>query len=547
MIELLKHCPFTSYAFKALIEQKNKNYYVIKSGEFFLYKDLKHGVNYGRKALVLLAMGITLVASPALLLLDLTGRALSKKGIDIFKKLYKKDFHYLFCSTISTSHTAQLKRYVTSLLATCPELNTAKNTTQYKSPFQKEAADLFTLILNTDQLPDESSRRNFHQTVLEKLRHLISQKEHVSKENHAYDLEAISALESLSEWLYIGSNLMPEISSFIAEQLPAEANAELEKTSSSETPNFINRWHNKLNLLPKFNGLDDLGRLYDPHHLGDLPTFLFNYSLKDKQIKMIRTPAITRDIARNSKGEISQVQIVEEFRSFLDSYKKQGKVHLYVNLMERAKTSEGTRTRTIEALEKEYPDTLHVISLSKNSPFYTQMNEHQAIDDPATFKTNFLRELSKEQNSYFYFSPALNNVQWQEKCREILDNVHRTKFNNATHLTREQRLDFIEVAYTEIIEAAMEILKPDSCNISCKSCIDRGAALLAEQFVKHCRNSSKELTGDQRKQFVAIALAPAILSQNRVMQPKFNARMHTATQLILNSPTSIPNTSTEHA
>lgn len=529
---LSHHCPLTAMPISALIEQGRKDYFVIKAGDNIALKGLKHTGNYTRQAVIVVALCIMTLVSPLFLLADAVVHVLRKIGCKL-KKMHKDDFHFLFTSPIFTNFINKLQVNINESLKARSELLLAYPNGPFSHPLQKKTIELINLITHAQTSLNEKANRNTHEQIIDKLRALIDDKKAlVGPQIDAGVTQSIDLIESLSEFIYVGTNLMPEFTQFIEDQLPADAKDELNKLAPRAIPGWIKKWHTQLGGLVKFNGLLEYPRLYDPRRLGDVPTVLYNYPLAGRQIKVIRTPAVIKDSNRDKAGNIDKAEIVNEFRGFLDSYRKQGKVHLYINLMERYGNSEATRSSVIENLEKEYPDTLRVISLAKNSQFYLQTKKFGVSNQSySTFKQNFLQEMFGSSKTYSW-STALGK-DWQIKCSTALDNVHRQYFNKRSMLNVQERKDFIEIVYTDFIESAMKTVSPDSCNISCKSCIDRAAALLAQQFIKNCKNAGKGVDSIQRKQIAAIALAPAILAQNRVMQTDRMDRLKSAAERMI--------------
>jgi hypothetical protein len=95
-------------------------------------------------------------------------------------------------------------------------------------------------------------------------------------------------------------------------------------------------------------------------------------------------------------------------------------------------------------------------------------------------------------------------------------------------LNKEERLVFIENFYAEVVDTILKKIKPDSANMTCKTCIDRGASSLAAQYTKRCLSQKEEITAKKRKKIMTLFLAPAIMAMNRVMQVNRIERMSPA-------------------
>lgn len=525
MNTFVTHCPIAATPFSTVLEQIRNNIFVIKDRDHNALKALKCIGDGARKAVLAIALCITALISPILLVADGFIHLGRKMGYKL-KCTHFNDFHYLYTSQIFTSSINQLKKHV-------------QNTSQDVSretlvhPYHRKVVDFIDFIQKVQATQNEKSNRHLHHQVVDKIRVLSNEKP--SRTEAPQLLKAIEFTEKLCEFVYVGMQLNSEMSEFLEKYIPEEAFVELNKIPSTAVPGWLKKWRSIFGSVAKFNGILEFPRLYDPRRLGDVPSIIYDHSISNKKIKVIRTPAVVRDFNRNAKGEVDKAEVVGEFRGFLESYKNQGKVHLYINLMERLGGSEATRSKLIEKLEQDYPNTLRVVTLAKDSDFYYQRKAFaRPIQEYTSFKNQFLAELFNTQISTFNWSPTLLNA-WQNICTKAIDQVQAKHFQSKSSLKINERRDFIELVYSEIVERAMEFLEPDSCNISCKSCIDRGPAFIAQQYLKNCMSINKDLNSAQRKQMAAIVLAPALFAQNRIMQAIRMDRLHTAAQRILSN------------
>lgn len=534
-----------------LAEQKNTPWVSVKADSTKAFRCVAFIANCTKKAVIYLAYAISTLVMGLFSIVSLPIRSLMKqvspipipnqinniiplipRGITVHPK-QKAEFHNLLNSQIFSTYVHKLKDFVAKQIDDKLTLKAGHSqATQIpEHPFHKDTLKLIQVIANAEVTTEKTRNQRFHQDFVVKLRALVEAKRTISSsETHPGVIHSIEFIEKLCEFIYVGTNLMPEFTQFVEGLLSTEANDELEQFPLDKMPHWLKKWHGKLN--PMFHGYNFVPKLHDAHLFGDVPTVLYHYPLAGRNIKIIRTPTIVEDIHSNKKGDPHSAQAVKEFEGFLDSYRKQNKTHLYVNLMQReGHGSEQIRSRAVEGLVAKYPDNFRVISLAVNSNFHRQITpSYDAPSMPyADFKNHFIHEMFvKTPGAYCW--PAALPKDWPQKCEKILDAVHARNFNSRNELLIQERKDFIEVAYMEIIEAAMEVLNPESSNISCLSCIDRGAALLTEQFIKVCGKSGQPMGHAQRKQMAAIALAPAILAHNRLMMTERMERLHTTLQ-----------------
>lgn len=210
---------------------------------------------------------------------------------------------------------------------------------------------------------------------------------------------------------------------------------------------------------------------YDPYLQENTPYKLFEYH----SIPVIRMGTPTFEGFCAPITEVAAV--TPEFLGFLEAYQSSGKKHLYINLQNRNPSwigrNEAPRCRVLEALSKEYPETIQVITLAKNTSFYSQEGLYKDLSDAALFKSAFLKELFHHEGGFFFGSLITSD----KIFIELLDKVHKEIFNEKETLKREERLAFIELFHLEVEKYCIDHFKPDTLNISCKDGIDRAGGV----------------------------------------------------------------------
>ncbi len=230
----------------------------------------------------------------------------------------------------------------------------------------------------------------------------------------------------------------------------------------------------------------------DAYSEGNLPFLQFTLPNKTKVIRM-GLPMIERPYLQNL---IIPPSLNPEFIAFVQQQNR----HLYVNLMKR-EGLEGPSSWAIESLEKTEP-SFAAVTLDKNSDFYWQDGDYPS--EIQSFKFLFYQQMLDPKGA-FYWSAHLNA--WDSQLKSILENVHQKYFNQKFELTKQERQDFIELTYLEILDRVVTLLQPDSMNITCKHAIDRGPSLaVLWQF---------KLGAASENEAAALLLAPPLLMHNR--------------------------------
>ena len=230
----------------------------------------------------------------------------------------------------------------------------------------------------------------------------------------------------------------------------------------------------------------------DSYTEGNLPFLQFTLSSQTKVIRMglpiIETPYLQNLIFTPS--------VNPEFLAFIRLQKR----HLYVNLMKR-EGLEGPNSFALESLEKAEPSFI-AVTLDKNSDFYWQQGDFPSESE--AFKHVYYSKLV-DSNGAYYFSARLQD--WNRELKSILDEIHQKYFSQKLELSLQERQDFIELSYLEILDRLVALLQPNSMNITCKHAIDRGPSLAVLWQLKLKRADENEA--------VALLLAPPLLMHNR--------------------------------
>lgn len=230
----------------------------------------------------------------------------------------------------------------------------------------------------------------------------------------------------------------------------------------------------------------------DSYTEGNLPFLQFTLPNHTQVIRM-GLPIIETSYLQNL---ILTPSLNPEFIAFVRLQKR----HLYVNLMKR-EGLEGPNSWAIESLEKKEP-SFAAVTLDKNSDFYWQQGDYPSNSE--AFKQIFYDKMMDPQGAYYW---SIHLDSWKSQLKSILEKVHHKYFNQKLELSNQERQDFIELSYLEILDQLVDLLQPDSMNITCKHAIDRGPSLAVLWQLKLGLGSENEIA--------ALLLAPPLLMHNR--------------------------------
>jgi len=331
----------------------------------------------------------------------------------------------------------------------------------------------------------------------------------------------------------------------------AEAGNPWISASNSELFEELQEMYLAINSAPSFLKTSDLKRTlqslqgefhlnYDPYVQENVPYLHYALMIAQpdgtkKQVPSLRlgTPTIERFSLFKQKAKINP-----EFRTFLESYAAAGKQHLYINLQNRKSRyhgfTEAARCHALEELNNEFPRTLITMTLSKNCDFYWQKKEFKDMHSSPAFKEEFKKQLMAPSSGYF-IPPSLRQSRFDHVCDYLLEFTHSTFFKSRTLLSHQERLDFIEIFYTLVIEYCLETTGADSYNVSCRDGIDRAGGANALLYYYRLIKSKSEKDLLQLKHLKTILFAPAILVKKRALtRERFDRFVSAAKHLLIN-------------
>lgn len=256
---------------------------------------------------------------------------------------------------------------------------------------------------------------------------------------------------------------------------------------------------------------------FDPIGQENLPSRVYEIQRKGKKIEVIRLPSPTR------QSYINKVEIVDEFRAFLRSLQsdKPKRKHFMVNLQDRTSWKEFSRASALESIQKnaEFSSTFFILTLPKDTDFYTQINEYQNLNKAEDFLTVFREELGAPESGYFLPSHLSIN-ELREWADRVFPAIHEHFFHSKNSLTRRNREDFIEIFHQFLILKCIDTIEPNSISFTSKDSLDSGAAQLG-MFYGFIKLLISDFTDKEEQDFLRWLLyAPALFIRERAIDPE---------------------------
>ena len=268
---------------------------------------------------------------------------------------------------------------------------------------------------------------------------------------------------------------------------------------------------------------------YDPIGQFNIPNQLYSIYSQETKITNTRIPC---PIYQES---IIQGQILEEFKGFLRGYGK-GQFHnkhLLINFQDRTSWKEHSRCVALEQLQdlEEFAQNLIVVTLTKDTEFYYQRPPYDEDTHAESFIKHFKENL-KDENCGFYFPEILQSQLFPKFVDEILHTIHRVFFSHKNVLTRDNRLDFIEIFYLLLQLKLIELVHPESFSLVCKDGLDVGGTGSAQLYA-FLKLIHSDALGDKDIERVNLILYTApILIRERITIPERFSRMLSALKKI---------------
>ncbi|PJD94708.1 MAG: hypothetical protein CK425_10720 [Parachlamydia sp.] len=272
---------------------------------------------------------------------------------------------------------------------------------------------------------------------------------------------------------------------------------------------------------------------FDPFHQGNIPDQLYTLFLQNTRCTNIRFPTPTH------QELINKASIGEEFKAFLRSYKQAEnellpqRGHLLFNLQDKTSWKEHARASVIEDLQKhsDFSSVLTVVTLPKDTEFYHQLAPYHHDNHASAFLAHFKEHLQDASTGY-YFPEALHEKLFSGFTDQLLETIHRLFFSNKNVLSRESRLDFIEIFHLFLELKILDILKPQTFSFTCKDGLDSGAAENAKLFALMKLLTEPQLTEAEYDYLNLLMHGPVILIRERHLLFERFSRLNSVIRLV---------------
>lgn len=327
-----------------------------------------------------------------------------------------------------------------------------------------------------------------------------------------------SQLFSYQNILPILEDLLQEAEEEVSEEQIEEGEGKLWGRLAQEHASMIRlmRRHPNGPLVKVLDYLESGGHpTYDTYMESNLPNQWYAFYLTDRRMLNLHLPSPTH------QEFIQKATINEEFKGFLRAALKDHIVNkvLLFNLQDRTSWKEYARAKQLEELtdNSEFQGHINVVTLSKDTAFYHQLAPYHEETDSMRFIEEFMNNLSDSKAGNF-FPDEIAQKLFPKFTDELFHAIHRIFFSHRNVMTREERLDFIEIAYLFIELKILELIKPDVFAFTCKDGIDNGSTSSAELY-GFVSLLNEDAPRDQDFDVITTILyGPSLLIRERLLQ-----------------------------
>lgn len=255
---------------------------------------------------------------------------------------------------------------------------------------------------------------------------------------------------------------------------------------------------------------------FDPFMQGNCSEFIYSLSSKSLYTQCLRMPCPT------FHSHINQVNIIDEFKSFLYSLTVKGvaKKYLMINLQDLMSWEEHARCKALEELQKNanYNSQFILVTLAKKGDFYNQRDTYLDTSDVNAFFSLIEDQINGGEECGFFFSYQISQEKLKAFTKKIFLVLHKHFFEGKKSLSRKERLDFIELFYLFISLKIIEWTSPDYFSFTCKDGVDVGATMAAGFYTLIKLLSSDQKWSEREvKHLVWLFLGPAFKVRERLV------------------------------
>ncbi len=262
--------------------------------------------------------------------------------------------------------------------------------------------------------------------------------------------------------------------------------------------------------LNKVLGLLEEGdyNYFDPYRQMRLPETIFEVDSNDIRTHVHILPSPTK------QESIHEATVTEEWLGYLHARASENAV--LINFQDNTSWREYARAQILEKLHSGtgFDEFLKVVTLPKDTEFYHQEMPYDDIHQLSAFK-NHLRDQILGEHTGFYFPDEVKEHITAEWIEGMFSFVSRMFFSGKNVLSRDARLDFIEIFYAFLELKIVEVLHPEDLFFTCKDGVDISPTAASVFFFLLKLLNGTPIVEEEIDHLTRILYKPSLLSRER--------------------------------
>ena len=269
---------------------------------------------------------------------------------------------------------------------------------------------------------------------------------------------------------------------------------------------------------------------FDPYLQMRFPevSYTLHYEGMNRNVHLLATPT-TQEV-------INQAPLIPEWLGYLHSKIDKEESILLINFQDNTSWREFARAHAIENLQEasEFNQFLTVVTLAKDTEFYHQEMPYQEDHQLIIFRKHLIEQILGSHTG-FYLPETLKKQITKEWIEGIFTSINRIFFSGKNVLSKEARLDFIEIFFLFFELKILEMTKAKELFFICKDGIDISptAACSLVYLIKILRGEG--FSEEETDEMTVMLYKPALISRERTLLPDRANRMLSAIKVMENA------------
>lgn len=250
---------------------------------------------------------------------------------------------------------------------------------------------------------------------------------------------------------------------------------------------------------------------FDPYLQLRMPETIYEVSSNDLITHVHILPSPTK------QESIHEANVIDEWLGYLHAKSETENIVLF-NFQDNTSWREYARAQSLEKLQSAagFERFLNVVTLPKDTEFYHQEMPYNDIHQLAAFKKAMKDQILGDSTG-FYLPDVVKKHVTTEWIDGMFSLISRNFFSGKNVLSREARLDFIEIFYGFLELKIVEILKPTDLFFTCKDGVDISPTSASLFYVLLKMINGAGVSDEDLEYLTGILYKPALLSRERTL------------------------------